>query len=67
MIQLDGRTVLVIFVFLICLAVSSVKTFGLLSGITPPNSAYVIAFFFAVFLYIIFFVGKSSNQGLGMK
>lgn len=65
MIQLDGRTVLVIFVFLICLAVSSVKTFGLLSGITPPNSAYVIAFFFAVFLYIIFFVAKAAIKAWG--
>ena len=62
LVQLDGRALLVVFVFLVCLAITSVKTFGVLSGVTPPTSAYVIAILFAGILYIIF-----SVAGLAIK
>jgi hypothetical protein len=61
-VQFDGRALLVVFVFLVSLAMSSVKTFAFLSGITPPASAYVIAVLFAVVLYVIFSVARMAIE-----
>ncbi|TXF96134.1 hypothetical protein FVD38_25620 [Massilia arenae] len=56
----DWRALLVVFVFLVSLAMSSVKTFAFLSGATPPASAYVVAVLFAVLLYFVFSLARMA-------
>lgn len=66
-VQFDARALLAVLVFLVVLAVSSVKTFAFLSGATPPLSVYVIAVLFAVLLYIIFALARVSIKAFFNK
>ena len=60
LVKFDWRVASAVSVFLVCFAVSGVKTFSLLSGTTVSTNIYVIAVLFAGFTYVVFSLATAA-------